>query len=1776
MSKDDISCTKLLDLPSTVSQVNQIAFTHSESFDFFLLNCNLGELHIWAADVSDRKSFHQIYKKELPEHHAHLFLPPSLDSIYVFANQSLSKMEFDPFKANHKKSSFHIPHFISDLLDLNESLSRWFPFDDAKAIFCVSFSRFLVFDVTKQVARPQNWREGGSRHRIKPSSFKSSEMIQLPHCKIWLFYMSHTEQATDHEPADEHQIQQKPQKSYFRVYQAYYDEKVEGYEAEKLVELSSDTPFDFVYHKHVVMVHQLGTTRGTLLRIFTGTTFDQKVVVQHTQFDLFKAFGVKSLQPNSKGSQISLLNEELAFVIIRPLTNENPDQDPREPERSVAGSSRRDGGLISLTKPATEIQNYFASDAPAPPAQPIPGELHSDTDFEFESVESTKMNQAYSQSNGVKTSAGYDQEPDNDSMDENFVKIDSKSSIKYNKRPPPGAYQLFVITDLFKTEQDFVFKAFASGKIHASRATFVKASPDCSIVCLYGPQGYEILRLRPMYHRSTYRNYLRQQYSDELSELSQIVRQPKAESKTILIKHEQAGNAKPDPDLEIWSDICYLRTTAKKATAQFTKAITLRFRWKPRYKITAANCVVVSPTADVRFDQSDFNEVREVNWVAIAFDNNNQYLLEIHNDKPHIISKKLTDQPYPRRFETLFKFLVSDPELPNRNLTLFSYVDTPSTGANSFINIYSVTNSLVLRRLPVMPEMTSVVLDFEISIDHSANNNRPILMHQHLMRSNQEVEHGFHVGYLLDQMMSAGSDIALGRILFRNLTDYLEADDPTTESNSLDLLKKTFTTINREEILQDPRFCFMAYVLNQPDFFREALKNAKIEDLISSNYLLELVFSNLSPSRPSSEADIAKMYTECIQSGKGSPTIPKSWIEKLIQKVDLDSLTGTTGSKKLLSSMLLNPTGHRIQGLTRSKDISMVPFPENLVLQGSARKDVIINKIDCLLLSNPTKSNEYEIYKTVIPLELTNGSDFSIGFFQMLQTLPDDELRYKYKQIIAYKWRMVYFHSLVYTLFYILLNTMAYLYFGYVGDAWMGIMVLVLNAVFILIDVKMFGSDLLIFSKNLNSWIDIVVHSVSAVACIITLFGLVTRESVLLYIKIIAILAVSVRGIIQLKVFSGIRILILLLGRIIVDLLWLPPVLAVIYLLAGSIYTLIPQPDGSQNNLTFYEAMRQTFFLLFLPSIDTTEDTSASTNSNGRLIRSFIALVVGSVFVQGLFNFVIAIFLQTFKTVNENRDVYELKSLLIEISDYDLMLKSLSRFLSRPVKYYYLVLVPIPKDGVVFENESRFDRINNIKDSIMVEMGKKSMELMGEQAEKIFQGKKAEIDKLVQLGKDNAKETDPRVRKLAGMLDNLAKTGAKPGMDDLGNIADILSDGLDDQSRATVKSTKDACTKISSIMGSLKDGQTPSIEVMLDLVVTMAAAVDPQGKNALVQKINGIKDTVLKILTVAQDIKRSGKVDTPAIIQSAVDVAEHLTTGDLKKNLVGIGKAVKVVVEEAGAFSRGQPVDLKRVLEESSQMLKDTAVGGLTTDANMKPVVMVASVLTEVLRHRDKLAQEGLKNPDLLLEVGGNIADIAFPDSKVKPIITSSRAILQVVNTYRQAAAQNAAAKVSLATSVVPHAGKILETILPETAKTVGVVLSICTAIEKASDSIEKQGRVTLAGISDAVAPLVSQHMGEKGQQAVKAISELLKLVEHEADALYRDNQAALTATDTAKKLPALLKSVSSLAKVFAKDNDKLQQVLDVAIATTQLVQTRLEAADTGTPIGENILEACV
>lgn len=768
---------------------------------------------------------------------------------------------------------------------------------------------------------------------------------------------------------------------------------------------------------------------------------------------------------------------------------------------------------------------------------------------------------------------------------------------------------------------------------------------------------------------------------------------------------------------------------------------------------------------------------------------------------------------------------------------------------------------------------------------------------------------------------------------------------------------------------------------------------------------------------------------------------------------------------------------------------------------------------------------------------------------------PDSEIRYKFKQLINYKWRKVFYYSLIYTLVYLLMNILAYLYFGYQASPAVGVILLILHILFILFNVKLYSSALRISSRDLKNWLDLGVHGYSLAICFISLLGIIRNESVMAYLKIIAIGVVSVRGIIQLKVFSGTRALIMLMGQILVDLTWVPFVFTGVLLLAATIYRMIPTHAGTlDESLTFLESVKQIFMLIFLKDESVTSGTDTSTSSG--IARSIVLLVGGTILMQGVFNFVIAIFIQTFQRVKDDKEVYELRSLLLEIVDYDVFLKG---FKLTPEKAYYMFLVPIPKDGRVFENETHFDRANKIKDDLLVEIGKKGIEMVGEKAKEVFKGQEKNIDKGVAFVKENAKETDPRVQKLLSAAQNLSE-GKKPEMGEIINLIDLLGDAAEGKVRNVITKTRKAADLAFKYADDVANSRDPGLEQLMDVIISMVEAAD-DGGFGVGKHLTFLRKIVYQCVEQAKDIK-SGRVELEKILDLVTDITTSYGTHEVFEKINCLIAAMKCILSEGRQFAARTEIDFVAILKSLASAIQNCGAPQIAESLKKDACIKTAQIGNVLVKHSAKLNETDV--PALMLtasELVGILVTSESHKSKIKTIGNSCSALYRAGKMLSSSPkSENRPQQIR---AILEAVSSVVKEFAPEQANTVEKLEKICLAVAFNSEFVLCQKnpdlKILIQGAGELVKLILPGKDPKQVEDAVtKAVSTIQIVVTKLSD--FSTDKEKISLSEVSKNLPTMIENTAEIIKLVY-DNKELHEKINMVVLTSKVVQTQIDIA---------------
>ena len=685
-----------------------------------------------------------------------------------------------------------------------------------------------------------------------------------------------------------------------------------------------------------------------------------------------------------------------------------------------------------------------------------------------------------------------------------------------------------------------------------------------------------------------------------------------------------------------------------------------------------------------RNGQFEFSE--DENYLAMAFPHAGKSFLYDLSDPDNIKKIPLLKCPTYRNLDKIFEFVYYTDARGIKRAKYLAITDYSSSKFCNMIKVYQIRTGVFTNggrfSANLSPLRIRCHLDYKGRIDYVTSA---------LILMVKDKDKKLNLPLVQDKVWScttwllSSQEFPFYNIYRANLIRYLRSSSSAVEQQFyLEQLINTYKVMNEEQIVSNLKVSYTIFIFDLPGLF-ESIFTGRIDInmLFAVHKMLYLSFAKEITLRQNSLNSLANMFDESVKNKK-YPKIDEECIYTVIADQN-ENLNKSPGCRSIMSHIIFSDCHINITSLVKDKYKSGFVLNDAEAAQTKLSRSLVQKKCTDIFVKRPKKTNDYRVYRSLVKLGLTNGSESSLGLFHSIQLMPDDEIRYKYRQLINFKWKLVYPISLVYTLTYFALNVLAYIYFGFNTYYPVGLAIMILNVLFVLYDFKCFGSQWKTFLKDANNIVDLAVHAVSFIAVFFIISDLIPSSHK--YLKLIALAAVSLKGITLLKMFGALRMFIFLIGQIIVDLMWVPLILALVLILAGTIYKVAPLPGGNVNSgLTFFQAIEEVFYLIFMPT-HADKSNLSNTADPSSILRSIIVVIGGTMIAQGIFNFIIAIFLQTFKRVNDDKEMFEIRALILDIRFIDLFLRGFDRFF-KTQEFYYVFLVPDPKDGVLYENET--------------------------------------------------------------------------------------------------------------------------------------------------------------------------------------------------------------------------------------------------------------------------------------------------------------------------------------------------------------------------------------------------------------------------------------------------------------------------------------------------------
>jgi hypothetical protein len=945
---------------------------------------------------------------------------------------------------------------------------------------------------------------------------------------------------------------------------------------------------------------------------------------------------------------------------------------------------------------------------------------------------------------------------------------------------------------------------------------------------------------------------------------------------------------------------------------QKPKYIKIRRRIREGYALSSKEQAVFSP---------------DERYLAIAFPVMGKTIYLDLKDPKRIVSNNLTNYPNIGRLQMIFKFIDLKPTNTNKNImesdesdigdkktgfkTMYIAVADYSTSLDSnVIKVYDIATGVFLNGGEY--EINYIPLSIEFNRTESQTSLQSITTS---LARGSDLEQKKHSRIIrtVTANLEAAEDIPFASILKSNFIKYFEAQSQKSsqaEQFYLECIINILKCIKEEQIMADIRVPYMLYVLDKPGLLQSVFDGrVDLNMLFGLHRILLLAFTKGLPMRTNSLNSISVMFDNYVKAKK-YPKIDEICINQVLLE-DNPVLKSSMDSRSILSHVIFSNCHTVITGLVEDRYKSVTTLKVEEGKQATLSITSIQGNVSHLMVKKPKKSNEYQIYRSRVKLNLQNGSLSSLGLFKAIELMSDDEIRYKYKQLIYYKWKLVYWFSLAYTLTYFLLNALAYVYFGFQTTLPAGIAIILLNILFILYDFKCFGSEWRQFLKDFNNIIDLLVHSLSIISVIILQIGLINGLHP--YFRLAAISAISIRGITLLRMFGALRMFVFLIGQIIVDLAWVPLVLITVLILAGTIYKVAPLPGGNLNSdLTFLQAMQQAFFLVFMPS-QADQATISDRTDPAAIIRSIIVVLGGTIIAQGIFNFIIAIFLQTFRKVNADKEIYEIRSLILEIRYIDLFLRGFDKC-TREENHYYLFLVPVPKDGKLVENQTIFDNANLVIDNVVGEIAKQGLKKIEGKAKELLPEHQKEIGAVTDAVIGTGKETDKRVKDIMDMAGKIIK-GEPPSLEECGQMIDKVKELMATGEKETVERAKNAMVSAEKEGKNLEQGDDVNVKELLEFIASIVELSGPEYRS-YAQKIKNLDKIVESFKKCAKLVEQGNLNIFQDLMPEVGDCVKIFCSQKVGDSIKYTGEFVSGMIVEGEQIIKGEKVDFNAVADK--------------------------------------------------------------------------------------------------------------------------------------------------------------------------------------------------------------------------------------------------------------------
>ena len=511
----------------------------------------------------------------------------------------------------------------------------------------------------------------------------------------------------------------------------------------------------------------------------------------------------------------------------------------------------------------------------------------------------------------------------------------------------------------------------------------------------------------------------------------------------------------------------------------------------------------------------------------------------------------------------------------------------------------------------------------------------------------------------------------------------------------------------------------LCFYLKDADLFAHFASDVtEVSELMKLHTLLDLCIANYFSSKH------LQLVAAHIDRNIGLLRYDRDWIEVVGDFIrrfqlspNLDECLSNPLSQKLIRALLLAPTGQTVTLELEDPDapaIEVGAFPESLTLE--VRK---IEQAARSLQCDPQRNaKEYQVYRTLVDLDTASGSPHSMRFFRMICKFPDEDLKTTLKPLFYFKYKVQYKYLLVYSLLDWSCSILAYLFFGFHFAAeWrLGLLV----PIWAILGLKLFYEA----SCIVGDWKLYFLDSWNAFDLLLALFtgfstvalhqaqeeGATTRW--LVAVRLANMMMLMWRSVTWLRVFKPTRYLVTMILAVFNRMLFFLIILIAFILTYAFMWrvTLSLAEAGAETQMSFYSSLLYSTDIIFGNAANLTED-----GQNVSVIQAIVHSLGNVVIALALLNFLIAIISGVYEEVNEDKELFDVKELMVLINELDTFWSGCRAILAAPARLvrgccagqkaqlrtgckYYVLAPPGPDDGFA-EVSSKLDALGQALDS---------------------------------------------------------------------------------------------------------------------------------------------------------------------------------------------------------------------------------------------------------------------------------------------------------------------------------------------------------------------------------------------------------------------------------------------------------------------------------------------